>query len=66
MAEEAVLAKIEPALDAGKPALHGELTPEERAPARRRISCSPTSRRIFACNVKEGDLADGRHESATC
>ena len=33
-AEEAVLAKIEAALDAGKPALTAELTPEERAIAR--------------------------------
>ncbi|HUR20403.1 MAG TPA: redox-regulated ATPase YchF, partial [Vicinamibacterales bacterium] len=55
-AEEAVLAKIEPVLDSGKPALMVDLTPEERALSRALflLTDKPT---IFACNVKEGDLA---------
>ncbi len=55
-AEEIVLAKIEEALNAGHPALTVELSPEERALARPLflLSDKPT---IFACNVKEGDLA---------
>jgi GTP-binding protein YchF len=55
-AEEAVLAKIETALNAGKPALTVELTPEERALATPLflLSNKPT---IFACNVRETDLA---------
>ena len=55
-AEEAVLEKIENALDSGKPAITVDLTPEERALSRPLflLSDKPT---IFACNVKEGDLA---------
>ncbi|MEZ5416116.1 MAG: redox-regulated ATPase YchF [Vicinamibacterales bacterium] len=55
-AEEAVLAKIEAALSAGKPALTVDLTPEEKALSRPMflLSDKPT---IFACNVKESDLA---------
>jgi GTP-binding protein YchF len=55
-AEDAVLAKLEPALDGGKPALTVELTAEERALARPLflLSDKPT---IFACNVKDTDLA---------
>jgi GTP-binding protein YchF len=55
-AEEAVLAKIEAALDAGKPALTVALTPEEKAISREffLLSDKPT---IFACNVKDTDLA---------
>jgi GTP-binding protein YchF len=55
-AEEAVLAKIEAALDAGRPALTVELTDEERAISRAffLLSDKPT---IFACNMKEEDLA---------
>ncbi len=55
-AEDAVLAKIEPVLDGGRPALTVDLTPEERAIAKGffLLSDKPT---IFACNVKEGDLA---------
>jgi len=55
-AEEAVLAKIEPVLDSGKPALMVDLTPEEKALSRALflLTDKPT---IFACNVKEGDLA---------
>ena len=56
VAEDAVLAKIEAALDAGKPALTVALTAEEQALSRTffLLSDKPT---IFACNVKEGDLA---------
>ena len=56
IAEDAVLAKIEPALNAGKPALTVDLTPEERALARPLflLTDKPT---IFACNVRESDLA---------
>ena len=55
-AEEAALVKIEPVLDSGKPALLADLTPEEKALARALflLTDKPT---IFACNVKEGDLA---------
>ena len=55
-AEDAVLAKIEVTLDAGKPAVITELTPEERELARSffLLSDKPT---IFACNVAESDMA---------
>jgi GTP-binding protein YchF len=55
-AEEAVLAKIEDALDAGRPVLTIDMTAEERAIAQPffLLSDKPT---IFACNVKESDLA---------
>src|SRR3954470_18840883 len=55
-AEDAVLAKIETALNAGKPALTVSLTPEEKglAAAAFLLTDKPT---IFACNVKESDLA---------
>jgi GTP-binding protein YchF len=55
-AEDAVLVKIESALDAGRPALTVELAPEERAISAQifLLSDKPT---IFACNVKESDLA---------
>jgi GTP-binding protein YchF len=55
-AEDAVLLKIETALDAGKPALTVDLTPEERAISAQffLLSDKPT---IFACNVKESELA---------
>jgi ribosome-binding ATPase len=55
-AEDPVLARIEQALDSGKPALMVELTPEERALARPLflLTDKPT---IFACNVRETDLA---------
>ena len=55
-AEDAVLEKIEAALDAGKPALTVALTPEERALSKPLflLSDKPT---IFACNVAEGDMA---------
>jgi GTP-binding protein YchF len=56
LAQEAVLKKIEPHLNAGKPALTLELTPEEKAVSRLfwLMTDKPT---IFACNVKESDLA---------
>ena len=56
LAQEAVLKKIEPHLDAGKPALTLALAPEEKAVSRLfwLMTDKPT---IFACNVKESDLA---------
>ena len=55
-AEDAVLGKIEAALDAGKPALTVALTADERALSKPLflLSDKPT---IFACNVAEADLA---------
>jgi len=54
--EESVLAKVEVTLDAGKPALLTALTPDEQASAASAflLTSKPT---IFACNVKESDLA---------
>jgi GTP-binding protein YchF len=56
LAQEAVLKKIEPHLNAGKPALTLPLAPEEKAVSRLfwLMTDKPT---IFACNVKEADLA---------
>lgn len=56
LAEEAVLKKLDPHLNAGKPAITLELTPEEKAISRLfwLLTDKPT---IFACNVKESDLA---------
>ena len=56
LAQEAVLKKIEPHLNAGKPALTLTLTPEDKAISRLfwLMTDKPT---IFACNVKESDLA---------
>ena len=55
-AEEAVLAKIEATLDGGRPALLADLSRDERALAASSflLTAKPT---IFACNVKESDLA---------
>jgi GTP-binding protein YchF len=55
-AEDAVLGSIEATINEGKPALTVELTPEERALSAPYflLSDKPT---IFACNVREGDLA---------
>ena len=55
-AEDAVLEKLEAALDAGRPALTVDLSADERALSRPLflLSDKPT---IFACNVKESDLA---------
>ena len=54
--EEAVLARIEPWLDEGKPAITLDLSPEERELAATffLLTDKPT---IFACNVKESDLS---------
>ena len=54
--EDSVLARIEAALDAGKPAMTVTLTPEERAVSAPffLLTDKPT---IFACNVRETDLA---------
>jgi GTP-binding protein YchF len=55
-AEDAVLQKLETALDTGRPALTVDLTADERALSRPLflLSDKPT---IFACNVRESDLA---------
>jgi ribosome-binding ATPase YchF (GTP1/OBG family) len=60
-----VLARIEPVLDAGKPALTVQLTAEERIIACQffLLSDKPT---IFACNVKEGDLATAGRNPHVC
>jgi GTP-binding protein YchF len=56
LAEQAVLQKIEPVLNAGKPAILADLTPDERNISRPLflLTDKPT---IFACNVKENELA---------
>ena len=56
IAEGEFLAKLEPHLNAGKPAITLELTPEEKIIARGfyLLTDKPT---IFAANVKESDLA---------
>jgi GTP-binding protein YchF len=56
LAEAQVLARLEPHLNAGKPAITLELSPEEKAIARGffLLTDKPT---IFAANVKESDLA---------
>jgi GTP-binding protein YchF len=55
-AEGAVIDKLLPHLDAGKPAITLELSPEEKEIARDLflLSSKPT---LFACNVAEADLA---------
>ena len=57
VAEEAVLKKLEPHLNEGKPALLVQLTPEEKVISRQffLMTDKPT---IFAANVKESDLAN--------
>jgi GTP-binding protein YchF len=56
LVQEAVLKKLEPHLNTGKPALMLKLTPEEKAVSHLfwLMTDKPT---IFACNVKENDLA---------
>ena len=54
--EEAVLAKLEDALGSGRPALAVELSPAERQVAQMFFLLSD-KRTIFACNVRESDLA---------
>jgi GTP-binding protein YchF len=55
-AEVAVIGKLLPHLDRGKPAITLEITPEEKEIARDffLLSSKPT---LFACNVAESDLA---------
>jgi len=55
-AESAVIDKLLPHLDAGKPAITAALTPEEKIIARDffLLTSKPT---LFACNVAESDLA---------
>jgi ribosome-binding ATPase YchF (GTP1/OBG family) len=54
--ESAIIEKLLPHLDRGKPATTAELTPEEKEVARGffLLTSKPT---IFACNVAESDLA---------
>jgi ribosome-binding ATPase len=54
--ENAVMEKLLPHLDAGKPALTADLTPEEKITAREffLLTSKPT---LFACNVAETDFA---------
>ena len=56
VAEAEVLAKLEPHLDSGKPAITLELTPEDKVIAKGffLLTDKPT---IFAANVKEAELA---------
>ena len=56
VAEDAILAKLEAHLDTGKPGITLTLTPEEKVVSRLfwLMTDKPT---IFACNVKESDLA---------
>jgi ribosome-binding ATPase len=63
-AEVAVIDKLLPHLDSGKPAITLELTPEEKEIARDffLLSSKPT---LFACNVAESDLAPIAQEMAT-
>jgi GTP-binding protein YchF len=57
LAEEALLKRLEPHLNAGKPANTLDLAPEERAVAKGffLLSAKPV---VFAANVKESDLVD--------
>jgi GTP-binding protein YchF len=54
--DNAIIEKLLPHLDAGKPAITAILTPEEKAATRSffLLTSKPT---IFACNVAESDLA---------
>jgi ribosome-binding ATPase len=54
--ENAIVEKLLPHLDAGKPAITATLTPEEKGVSRSffLLTSKPT---IFACNVAESDLA---------
>ena len=56
VAEEAVLGKLEAALSAGRPAMVAELSDEERKIAAGFFLLSD-KKTIFACNVREEDLA---------
>jgi GTP-binding protein YchF len=66
-AEVAVLEKLEPHLNAGKPALTCDLSDDERIVARNFFLLTSKST-LFACNVKESDLPDiasGKRDSAS-
>jgi GTP-binding protein YchF len=56
--DNGVIEKLLPHLDAGKPAITADLTPEEKLAAREffLLTSKPT---LFACNVAESDLAKG-------
>ena len=60
--ESALIEKLLPHLDAGKPALTADLTPEEKIVARDffLLTSKPT---LFACNVAESDLVDAVEET---
>ena len=58
LAQENVLKKLEPHLNAGKPAITLELAPEEKVISRL-FWLMTDKATIFACNVKESDLAQG-------
>jgi hypothetical protein len=62
VAEDSILAKFQPILDSGKLALTVQLTPEEKIVAKSffLLTDKPT---IFACNVKESDLATADQNS---
>jgi ribosome-binding ATPase len=62
--ENGIIEKLSAHLDAGKPAITADLTPEEKAIARGffLLTAKPT---IFACNVAEADLAAiSKHDSS--
>ncbi len=63
-AENAVIEKLLPHLDAGKPAITAHLTPEEKVIARDLflLTSKPT---LFACNVAEADLVAISSDDAT-
>jgi ribosome-binding ATPase len=66
-AEIAVLEKLEPHLNSGKPALTCDLSDDERALAKNFFLLTSKST-LFACNVKESDLPDvtaGRRDTDT-
>ena len=62
LAEEGVLKKFEPVLNSGKLALTVSLTPEEKVISKAffLLTDKPT---IFACNVKESELAQGNQNA---
>src|SRR3982750_311015 len=55
-AETAIIEKLLPHLDAGKPAITAELSPEEKAIARDFFLLTSKAT-LFACNVAEADFA---------
>jgi hypothetical protein len=63
-AETAVIEKLLPHLDAGKPAITAELSPEEKAVSRDFFLLTSKAT-LFACNVAESDLAAVTAETGT-